>query len=108
MMVLMTLAHVVEEHQNDLLASHSDVMGFLLEQLALAWDSERHHHDFFCVEELLHALRYLAKLDSNKTALLEKGHTRVSSCSFVFVSTCCFVPVKKVLLPKVCMFVYTS
>ena len=80
MMVLMTLAHVVEEHQNDLLVAHSDVLDFFLRQVGLGWSSERHHHDFCCVEELLHALRHLSKLDSNKAVLLEKGCIRASCC----------------------------
>ncbi|XP_070180152.1 uncharacterized protein [Littorina saxatilis] len=58
---------------DDILAASTDLLALFLSEMELALRSARHHHDFCNVEELLHALRRVAKLDSNKAVLRQTG-----------------------------------
>ncbi|XP_067666560.1 uncharacterized protein [Haliotis asinina] len=73
MLVLLSLANMLDEDQNDLLLADDSVFDFILFVLDRAWVYSNHRFDGFSVEELIDGMTGLAKNDSNKTLLVKKG-----------------------------------
>ncbi|XP_046350499.2 uncharacterized protein LOC124131331 isoform X2 [Haliotis rufescens] len=73
LLVLLSLANMLDEDQNDLLLADDSVFDFILFILERAWKYQSHRFDGFSVEEVIDGMTGLAKNDSNKTLLVKKG-----------------------------------
>ncbi|KAK3782837.1 hypothetical protein RRG08_002468 [Elysia crispata] len=68
-----TLADLVNESEAELLSTHPRIFTFILQKLERALKMESHRDVGWSVEELLRAVRQLARNDANKTILVDKG-----------------------------------
>lgn len=73
LLILLCLANMLDEDQNDLLLADDSVFDFILFILERAWKYPSHRFDGFSVEEVIDGMTGLAKNDSNKTLLVKKG-----------------------------------
>ncbi|XP_071102984.1 uncharacterized protein [Haliotis cracherodii] len=70
---LFTLANIVDETENEHLLADNTLFDHLFDILKEAWTDDDHRHLGFSVEEIVDGMTGLAKNDSNKKVLREKG-----------------------------------
>ena len=73
MMVLLTLAYIMDEDENRILQANKTIFMFLVRYLVSAWKSPNHRHEGFSLEDLLAGMVGLAKNDHNKREFLPIG-----------------------------------
>ncbi len=70
---MFTLANLVDESENALLLADDTLFSILFEILQEAWADDDRRYIGFSVEELVDGMTGLAKNESNKSVLREKG-----------------------------------
>ncbi len=71
--MLIALANILDEDQNDKLMADNSVFDFLIRILKRAMMNSNRRYDGLSVEEVVDGMSGLAKNDANKSLLVEKG-----------------------------------
>ena len=83
LIILLTLAYIINEEENHLLLADDSFFNFLVDSLNLAWASTGSEHreaNGYSVTELLEGISRFALNEENKKLIMKKGNTFYSIC----------------------------